>query len=53
MASRKLYEAIAKALRESNLTDDQRFEVAHAIGAEFQKNNPRFDLVRFVEACKP
>lgn len=45
--SRKDFEAIAAALRESRATE----EVVRAMAAHCATTNPRFDKARFIEAA--
>lgn len=46
--TRKDFELIAKALEESNAPDSTVARVGQALAT----TNPRFDYLKFVEACK-
>ena len=48
--TRKHFEMIANVV--SSIDDiDTRKEVALNFASEFQKENPRFDIFRFIKAC--
>ena len=49
--TRKHYEAIAKAVRDTELSKDQKNIVARHLASEVYKFNVRFDTERFVAAC--
>lgn len=60
-ASRKLYVALAEAIKDQRLPIDGSVEarcyglvinaVAYQVGVVLKKDNPNFDAVRFLEAC--
>ena len=60
MFTRRHYEAIAKALQQHFADDDEaikthgpRPSIEGALATMFEADNPRFDSVRFYEACEP
>lgn len=48
MFTRKLFEAVAKIIRESDNVE----KVTRRMADLFEKENPAFDRKRFLEACK-
>lgn len=51
------YEAIAQALQDAHPGDQcdtlQWCEVCQTLAEEFRRDNPAFDPLRFMKACKP
>ena len=50
--TRKHYNIVAEAV--SNITDmGERWRTANTLANNFEADNPRFDRVRFIDACRP
>lgn len=48
---RRHFEAVAKAIKTCNITDNARASVVLALSNQFKQENPRFQPVRFMLAC--
>jgi len=52
MFSQRHYEAIAKVIKDHNVNDTECcYYVAADIVEMFERDNPKFDRVRFLDAC--
>ena len=49
--TKKDFTLIANVIRDTTADESVKKELALNFAAEFQKENPRFDVVRFVRAC--
>lgn len=49
--TRRHFEAIAKAIRESQAKELDKKIIARELAMVFAEMNPRFDFSRFFEAC--
>lgn len=50
--TRKDYNAIAGAIRNTKMDDATRDQLAYNMACAVREFNPRFDFQRFIEACK-
>jgi len=51
--TKKHFSMIANCIKSLEVDDKTRATIARALGSELLSVNPRFDLNRFLEACKP
>ena len=49
--SRKHFEAIAKAIRENNMSKDHKVILAESLRESFSQANRAFNYSRFLDAC--
>lgn len=52
MLQKRHFQMIANILREIDLSQDQRAQLARAFARELASTNPRFDKDRFLAACQ-
>ena len=50
--TKKHFIAVAKIVAKQDLSYDQREQLALDLASYFNKQNPRFDIQRFVNACR-
>jgi hypothetical protein len=52
--AKRHYEAIAAVLRNISMHEGlQRDEICRDFAEMLEKDNPKFDIIRFMKACKP
>ena len=50
--TRKHYEMLVRAIRAADLTPDSQTELVRCLSYELQRDNPRFNPVKFTAALK-
>tara|TARA_R100001509_G_scaffold164352_1_gene141600 strand:+ start:5311 stop:5469 length:159 start_codon:yes stop_codon:yes gene_type:complete len=50
--TRKHFNAVAEIIKAQDLTYDQREQLSLDFANYFRNENPRFDIQRFVNACR-